>query len=225
MGSGLPIPISPTIWEMGDLTAKVIGCETMTVSISKKYKQCVFPVGALSSAVKNYLDFLGGDLSVEVNAEYILSGGVKKTRKMDLSELDSIVRVDSELQSIAFLYMEGYRPRVMVIILGFYDKLVLSLQSESLDDANMAAEVFSDCLSLIEKNEIIDEDFLNPKKESNSDGEGASPLEYPEKVTLKWLYHNVPYKFWFWVVFLLVTVFGLGVYFAKTPAYDLFQNL
>lgn len=46
----------------------------------------------------------------------------------------------------------------------------------------------------------------------------------PEKITLAWLFHNVPYKFWLWLVGLLFTAFIAGVQSTKlTLVQELFD--
>jgi len=52
------------------------------------------------------------------------------------------------------------------------------------------------------------------KRESAPSGESATsqaPLQLPEKVTLDWLFKNVPYSLWFWLIAAFITVFGVGV--------------
>jgi len=44
--------------------------------------------------------------------------------------------------------------------------------------------------------------------------------EYPEKVTIKWLYHNVPLSAWIWLAGLLIAAFGSGVAFTETKLYE-----
>jgi hypothetical protein len=47
----------------------------------------------------------------------------------------------------------------------------------------------------------------------------TKPIEYPEKITLKWLYAHVPYRFWSYLLGLLFAAFILGTTFANTQLY------
>lgn len=44
---------------------------------------------------------------------------------------------------------------------------------------------------------------------------GDDDLAYPEKITLFWLIKNVPIKFWFWLVGLLLAAFVVGIKVAQ----------
>ncbi len=48
---------------------------------------------------------------------------------------------------------------------------------------------------------------------------GNKQIEYPDKITMKWLWHNVPYSFWFWIISVLITVFLAGVFVGQTKLY------
>ena len=50
-------------------------------------------------------------------------------------------------------------------------------------------------------------------------------LKYPDKITLKWLWTHVPYRFWFVLIGLLITAFSLGITFANTKLYNSFTDL
>lgn len=44
-------------------------------------------------------------------------------------------------------------------------------------------------------------------------------LALPEKMTLKWLWEHVPYRFWAWSLALLFAAFTLGITFSETSLY------
>lgn len=44
-------------------------------------------------------------------------------------------------------------------------------------------------------------------------------LEWPEKITIKWLRDHVPVHYWWSFVLLLIFIFGLGLKFADTKLY------
>lgn len=50
-------------------------------------------------------------------------------------------------------------------------------------------------------------------------------LEYPDKVTLKWLWSHVPYSFWIFLISLLVAAFSLGITLANTKLYNSLTDL
>lgn len=60
-------------------------------------------------------------------------------------------------------------------------------------------------------------ELCNPKKEIIITEK--KPIEYPEKITLKWLYAHVPYRFWVIFISSLITAFTLGITFANTKLY------
>jgi hypothetical protein len=49
--------------------------------------------------------------------------------------------------------------------------------------------------------------------------ESQKSVEYPEKVTLSWLYKHVPVKLWISFVAILLTAFSLGLAFSETKLY------
>ena len=65
-----------------------------------------------------------------------------------------------------------------------------------------AATRFEENPNLVKKSEIE-----NPSQQIAT----QAPLQLPERVTLHWLYKNVPYRFWLALAGLLAVAFGLGV--------------
>ncbi len=61
-------------------------------------------------------------------------------------------------------------------------------------------------------------ELCNPKKVNISPTQSAS-LDHPDKITLKWLYHNTSLKFWLWVSSAFAAVFILGVSFGQSTLY------
>ena len=68
-------------------------------------------------------------------------------------------------------------------------------------------------------NQAITKLELQPELKLNKKKTLTEELNYPNKVTLKWLYHHVPWSFWAWFVGLLISVFVLGLSVAETPIY------
>lgn len=60
-------------------------------------------------------------------------------------------------------------------------------------------------------------ELCNPKKETII--MEKKPIEYPDKITLKWLYAHVPYYFWIFLVSIFITGFTLGATFTTTKIY------
>lgn len=58
-------------------------------------------------------------------------------------------------------------------------------------------------------------ELCNPKSNKTE----LKPMEYPNKITLKWLYTHVPYRFWTFLLGLLFAAFILGTTFANTKLY------
>lgn len=59
--------------------------------------------------------------------------------------------------------------------------------------------------------------FSESKKENVTPE--IKPLEYPNKITLKWLYAHVPFRFWIFLISIFITGFTLGATFTTTKIY------
>lgn len=66
-------------------------------------------------------------------------------------------------------------------------------------------------------------ELCNPKKEDTLIE--TKSIKYPDKITLKWLYAHVPYRFWSYLLGLLLAAFILGTTFANTQLYKSFIAL
>lgn len=53
----------------------------------------------------------------------------------------------------------------------------------------------------------------------HSETESKESIHYPDKITLKWLYTHVPYRFWTYLLSLLFVAFILGTTLANTKLY------
>ncbi len=47
----------------------------------------------------------------------------------------------------------------------------------------------------------------------------TASLSYPEKITLKWLWIHVPWRFWVSLILLIFAIFSLGIRFSNTKLY------
>jgi len=53
----------------------------------------------------------------------------------------------------------------------------------------------------------------------------SNSIPYPDKITMKWLWYNVPYSFWLWLISVLTAVFLAGVFVGQSKLYhDLTTN-
>lgn len=67
-------------------------------------------------------------------------------------------------------------------------------------------------------------EYLKNNKPKNGELLGNEQDKLPEKITLAWLFHNVPYSFWAWLVGLLLASFILGVQSSKlTVVKEIFE--
>ncbi len=60
-------------------------------------------------------------------------------------------------------------------------------------------------------------ELCNPKKEIITTE--RKPIEYPDKITLKWLWEHVPPSYFWKLILLLFAVFCFGIAFGKTNLY------
>jgi hypothetical protein len=79
------------------------------------------------------------------------------------------------------------------------------LGSPSLHSVQRVKGIVSSVIARIKRNPKI---INQPEPEEIDHRE---PLTLPEKVTLHWLFHNVPYRFWVWLTSLLIASFLSGV--------------
>lgn len=98
------------------------------------------------------------------------------------------------------------------------------IDSNSDIDINLFKELYdADLVDAIDSTSFDGPAYLNPKitftgREylKNQESGGVSKNDdLPEKITLAWLFHNVPYKFWFWLVGLIIASFLAGVQSTK----------
>jgi len=68
-------------------------------------------------------------------------------------------------------------------------------------------------------NQAITKLELQPQARQSKDKKISEQLKYPNKVTLKWLHHNVHWTLWAWLLGLLISAFTFGVFVADTPIY------
>lgn len=83
------------------------------------------------------------------------------------------------------------------------------LNSASLNSVKQVKSIVSAAATRIEENPAL----VKKSEETNPSQQVATQaaLELPERVTLHWLYKNVPYRFWLVLLGLLIAAFGLGV--------------
>ncbi len=72
------------------------------------------------------------------------------------------------------------------------------------------------CDDLVVSNEEWEHFSKGPGKHINH----YLPLVAPEKITFPWLIKNITIGVWVKVVFLIISIFGSGVYLASTPLYQ-----
>jgi hypothetical protein len=82
-------------------------------------------------------------------------------------------------------------------------------------------EALGECIGVV--NQAITKLEL-PSTEIPTDKPEVKDIEYPNKVTLKWLYRYVPWTFWAWLVGLLISAFSLGIVVSETEFYKSFKS-
>jgi len=78
-------------------------------------------------------------------------------------------------------------------------------------------DALSECIGIV--NQAILKLELNPLVENDKEIIEGSDVEYPNKVTLKWLYLYVPWTFWVWLIGLLISAFSIGLVTSETDLY------
>lgn len=88
------------------------------------------------------------------------------------------------------------------------------LQSRTLsDEANSFKKTVKERIQRLKT--IKERLELFPKADPKS-GSERDPVQYPDKVTVRWLINNVPVSVWLYLISILITVFVLGVTVGQT---------
>lgn len=82
-------------------------------------------------------------------------------------------------------------------------------------------EALGECIGIV--NQAITKLEI-PSTEIDSEKSQLKEIEYPKKVTLRWLYHHVPWSFWAWFIGLLISAFSLGAVVSETEFYKSFKS-
>ncbi|WP_057833214.1 hypothetical protein [Colwellia sp. TT2012] len=82
-------------------------------------------------------------------------------------------------------------------------------------------EALGECIGVV--NQAIKKLEI-PTADIELDKPQSKEIEYPNKVTLKWLYHHVPWTFWAWIIGLLLSAFSLGVAVSETEFYKTLKS-
>jgi hypothetical protein len=104
-----------------------------------------------------------------------------------------------------------------MIVNAYNEGLNNFLRTPSLNSVKQVKSIVSSAITRIEENPGL----IKQSEETNPPQSVATQtaLELPERVTLHWLYKNVPYRFWLGMGSLLITAFVLGATAAiKLPA-------
>lgn len=113
-----------------------------------------------------------------------------------------------------------YSPRINQIFLEGISNFYESPSYKSVQDI---VSVLASVITRLKRNP----ELCNPQKE-NAATENKTiekTIEYPEKITLKWLHAHVPYRFWLIFIGLLITAFTFGATFTTTKLYKSFIAL
>lgn len=92
-------------------------------------------------------------------------------------------------------------------------------QSPSYKSVEDIVSVLDSVITRLKRNPQL----CNPKKENTTTEK--KHIEYPERITLKWLWSHVPYRFWFYLFGLLLSAFTLGITLANTKLYKSLTDL
>jgi len=67
--------------------------------------------------------------------------------------------------------------------------------------------------------ELIVTSYQKHGEPPRAQARGRSNTEWPEKITLSWLYQHAPIRLWVTIAALVLTVFGAGVYVGQNEIY------
>lgn len=67
---------------------------------------------------------------------------------------------------------------------------------------------------------IAKQAFLELEYNLHSSSSDVTPLSLPQKITLSWLWHNVPYSFWLKLASIIVSAFLFGVFVGQSKFYQ-----
>ena len=151
----------------------------------------------------------------EMTARPELRSELNKTRKLverEVIEARCLKRLTiSPPPAVGGLMMRNINPFDMM----FEQPYGLSLAgtiSDMIDETIGVISVGED------EKQIVSQPILDTDKEGTPIMNKS--LEYPEKITLKWLWHNVPYTFWIWFVSTLCVAFLFGVSIGQSKLYQ-----
>lgn len=202
----------------------------MSFSQDRKYEHQSFDVGAMRKAFSKTRDLLDGDNAHMIKASYRFGDDVAHEKQLSLEELDLITNLSPPLKTLSFCFYEDLEIKILVIFNFSFNPIdfEISVQAASLDLCKDVQKIFKNELALLEAKEGQVESVsksphqvLIPSLESHAQ---KKELEHPEKVTIKWLYHNVSYSVWGWLLGSLAAAFAAGVAFTETPLYEALKS-
>ncbi|WP_180146018.1 hypothetical protein [Desulfoluna butyratoxydans] len=82
-------------------------------------------------------------------------------------------------------------------------------------------DALGECIGVVNQSITKLELQPSPTKKAQS---AYKNVEYPNKITLNWLYKHVPWSFWVWFIGLLISAFSLGLIVSETPLYKVIKS-
>jgi hypothetical protein len=197
----------------------------MSFQISKKYKVRAFDVGSIRKVFVELEGLFEGDHRWRINASYRFKDDVIHEKELKLEDLDLVTELTPPLKGLSLTLIEDMTIKLMVILICESDPadFHVIVQATAAEKCREAQSILKSKLGLTEVPDTYaakyEPQISVPNAPRGLQAERKEP-EYPEKVTIKWLYQNVPLSAWIWLASLLIAAFGLGVMFAETKLYD-----
>lgn len=197
----------------------------MSFKLTRKYKIRTFDVGSIRRACVKVEGLLEGEHLRRINAAYRFKDDVAHEKQLSLEDLDLVTELALPLKELSLLFLEDMTIKVMVIFIYDSDStdFHILVQATSAEQCRELQSIFKNELGLSEASDTEAAEYERPISGPISPrGMQAQRTEpkYPEKVTIKWLYHNVPLSTWIWLAGLLVAAFGAGIAFTETKLYE-----
>lgn len=186
---------------VGEVTNRLLGCEIESSTNTRE---------ALEKLKDKYYDLLIVDMNLP---EFIGESPSLVTGTELISSLFQMDRFKKPLAIVAVTsHADAYEASEKKLI-----KLGVPLILIKNDDSELKTVISSKVNYYKSLKESIEERF---NKKSNDEVNNGS-----EKITLKWLYDNVPYKFWLTVFLVLLATFSFGIKMSNVEWISLLYNV
>lgn len=98
----------------------------------------------------------------------------------------------------------------------------LGSSADAISSINQAIGIVNEVITSLEiKNQLSQPPTPSDHQQENR----PTHLEFPAKITLKWIYEHTPYSFYSWLFGLLFAAFSAGIVFTETHLYLSLKNV